>query len=41
MNSILFDQACDEVIYNPKTDTKIGTLGEKTIHAVFKKIFME
>lgn len=36
MNHELFKMACDTVIYNTKLEDSIGTLSEKTIHAVIK-----
>lgn len=36
MDSALFKQAVDRVIDNEKSDVGIGTLGEKTVHAVLK-----
>ncbi len=36
MNSALFKQAIDKVIDNEKLEIGIGTLGEKTVHAVLK-----
>jgi len=36
MDSALFKQAIDKVIDNQKIDIGIGTLGEKTVHAVLK-----
>lgn len=36
MDQFIFQQACDKVIDNIREGTGIGTLGEKTIHAVLK-----
>jgi len=36
MDQFLFQQACDKVIDSIREGTGIGTLGEKTIHAVLK-----
>lgn len=36
MNSELFRMACDTVIHNTKIEDSIGTLSEKTVHAVIK-----
>lgn len=36
MNTILFEQAINTVINSPRTESGIGTLGEKTVHAVLK-----
>ncbi len=36
MNSLLFDDACDSVIHSVKSEQGIGTMQEKTIHAVLK-----
>ncbi len=36
MDQFLFQQACDKVIDNIREGTGIGTLGEKTVHAVLK-----
>ncbi|MFV0343876.1 MAG: hypothetical protein ACK5JH_13470 [Anaerocolumna sp.] len=36
MNSTLFKQAIDKVIDHEKIENGIGTLGEKTVHAVLK-----
>lgn len=36
MNQILFAQACNKVIDQQRTTGGIGTLGEKTVHAVLK-----
>lgn len=36
MNSILFQQACDKVLDNVKEGSGIGTLSEKTTHAILK-----
>ncbi len=37
MDQILFHKACNEVIHNVKIEDGIGTLSEKTIHAVIKQ----
>lgn len=39
MNNTLFQQACDKVINTERERCKIGTLGEKTLHAVLKHYF--
>lgn len=39
MDSLLFQNACDKVIDQVKEENGIGTLGEKTIHAVLKNYF--
>lgn len=39
MNQLLFQEACDKVIDNVREGSGIGTLGEKTIHAVLKNYF--
>lgn len=36
MDQLLFQQACDQVIDSIREGTIIGTLGEKTVHAVIK-----
>lgn len=36
MNTLLFEQAINTVINAPRTESGIGTLGEKTVHAVLK-----
>lgn len=36
MDNTLFMNACNTVIYNAKVEDSIGTLSEKTIHAVIK-----
>jgi hypothetical protein len=36
MNQILFQEACDKVIDNVRAGNGIGTLAEKTVHAVIK-----
>ncbi len=36
MNTLLFEQAINTVINAPRTENGIGTLGEKTVHAVLK-----
>lgn len=36
MNTLLFEQAIDTVINNPRMESGIGTLSEKTVHAVLK-----
>lgn len=36
MDTLLFQQAIDTVINRPRIESGIGTLGEKTIHAVLK-----
>lgn len=36
MDTLLFEQAINTVINSPRTENGIGTLGEKTIHAVLK-----
>ena len=36
MDQLLFQQACDKVIDGIREGTGIGTLGEKTVHAVLK-----
>ncbi len=36
MNQLLFQQTCDKIIDSKRTDNGIGTLGEKTVHAILK-----
>lgn len=36
MNTYLFEQAINSVVNSPRTENGIGTLGEKTVHAVLK-----
>lgn len=36
MDTLLFEQAINTVINAPRTENGIGTLGEKTVHAVLK-----
>lgn len=36
MDTLLFEQAINTVINSPRTENGIGTLGEKSIHAVLK-----
>lgn len=39
MNQLRFQEACDRVIDNVREENGIGTLGEKTIHAVLKHYY--
>lgn len=41
MNQVLFQQAIDKVIDHEKISMGIGTLSEKTVHAVLKNYFAE
>ena len=36
MNQLLFQQTCDKIIDSKRADNGIGTLGEKTVHAILK-----
>lgn len=39
MDRMLFSQACDKIINNERERSGIGTLSEKTLHAVLKNYF--
>jgi hypothetical protein len=39
MDNILFQTACDKIIHRDRERNRIGTLGEKTLHAVLKNYF--
>ncbi|MGN0623314.1 MAG: hypothetical protein ACI4JA_05115, partial [Oscillospiraceae bacterium] len=39
MDSIRFDEACKKIINSQREKNGIGTLGEKTLHAVLKNYF--
>lgn len=39
MDKVRFQQACQKIIYAERTRSGIGTLGEKTLHAVLKHYF--
>ncbi len=39
MDELLFSQACEKIINNEREKNGIGTLGEKTLHAVLKNYY--
>lgn len=39
MSNDVFEQVCDEILKKEREQNGIGTLGEKTVHAVLKKFY--